>query len=195
VPTSDPDQLGPIIRELQRIQSLLQDGRHMRVLDAGAGSGKYGVLVREYLDDWRRELWLEAVEGFGDYVDRARPAFDAYDVIHRRRLEDYLKPAAIGQRFDVALLVDVLEHFDDDQGEWIVDRLLRVASRVLIATPREPSDQTQPDGGQPYGNDLETHRARWNEVDLTRPGAMGTLWVVERFIPTPRDDQLVVTVT
>jgi SAM-dependent methyltransferase len=176
MPTSDPRQLGPIVQELVRLAPA-------SVLDVGAGYGKYGPLIREYVDDCQWRVQVDAIEGFADYVDRS-PAYRAYDHVHVGTLASGL--AELSGPWDVALLVDVLEHFQKLDGEHVLDALRCNARRVIVATPREPSDQGDP---PPYGNDLETHRARWTENDLA------SIADVERFVPVPGDEQIVVTLT
>jgi 2-polyprenyl-3-methyl-5-hydroxy-6-metoxy-1,4-benzoquinol methylase len=172
MPTSDYRQIGPIIGELLRI-------RPASILDVGAGYGKLGVLCREYLDDWQGDLRIDAIEPFTDYVTRSA-AYGAYDDVIPTPIDRY-RPE--GRRWDCALLVDVLEHFEKPLGAFVLDSLLGYCGAVIVATPREPSDQGHP---PPYGNAYETHRAQWRESDFYS-------YLVDRFVPVPGDDQIVVT--
>ena len=49
MPTSDMHNIVPILTIMQHLQP-------RSVLDIGCGFGKYGVLLREYLDIWHERL-------------------------------------------------------------------------------------------------------------------------------------------
>jgi SAM-dependent methyltransferase len=182
MPTSDPRQLGPIVQELVRLAPA-------SVLDVGAGYGKYGPLIREYVDDYQWKTRIEAVEPFDDYLERSC-AFKAYDYVHECTLGELIRmingKTAPTRLFDVALLVDVIEHFPKPDGEGVLLSLYPFVRYMIVATPREPSDQGTP---PPYGNHYETHRSRWREADFARDW----LPTIDRFVPIPGDDQIVVT--
>lgn len=178
MPTSDPRQIPAILGEVQRLEPL-------SVLDAGAGWGKYGVLLREYVDEWRGELILDAVEGFPDYLDRSGLGEAAYNELIVADLADWDPGRRV---YDVVLLVDVLEHFEEAVGRALLRKLLACCAHLVVATPREPSDQWDVEaGGYPYGNGLEAHMSQWTEEKLIAAGR------VVRFVPVPGDDQIVVT--
>jgi 2-polyprenyl-3-methyl-5-hydroxy-6-metoxy-1,4-benzoquinol methylase len=44
-------------------------------------------------------------------------------------------------RYDLVLLIDVLEHFDKPTGQSLLEKLLRQNKGVLISTPKNPSAQ------------------------------------------------------
>src|SRR5713226_9262007 len=88
------------------------------IVDLGTGYGKYGVLFREYLelkhryalgfaDAERREVRIDGVEGFPDYLGPLQRA--VYDHIY---VEDILEFTRRGQHYDLVFLGDVLEHFE-----------------------------------------------------------------------------------
>ncbi len=67
MPTSDLHNIAPVISVMSRLNP-------RSVLDIGCGFGKYGVLLREYLDVAHgrvdRETWevrLEAIDAFAGY--------------------------------------------------------------------------------------------------------------------------------
>ncbi len=143
MPTSEfrqiPYVLDVIVREKPR-----------SVLDVGAGYGKYGFLAREYANP-------ERVDG----LDVNPPRFDVYDHFYRgdlRELERLLPPDA--PRYDLALLVDVIEHLEKAEGYRILEVLTRRARRVLVTTPwgfRRQEIEDQP---------FETHRSGWQPWDF-----------------------------
>ena len=126
------------------------------VVDLGMGTGKYGFLLREQHDmarvrdeDW--ELRLVGVEGYGQYVgDLQRRIYD--DVIVSD-VRDYL--AQTDERFDVALALDILEHFTPEDGEAFLGAALDRARHVVILTPIAYYTQ---DG---HLNGLEHHKSWW----------------------------------
>ncbi len=115
------------------------------VLDVGAGWGKYGLLARE----------VAPVERI-DAVDVNAPRYPVYDHVYLgdvARLEAVLPPDA--PRYDLALFLDVIEHFDKPAGWAALEGIARRAKRVLVTTPW--GFRAQEIAGQPY----ETHRSGW----------------------------------
>lgn len=129
------------------------------VLDIGCGWGKYGFLLREYLDQWERQVTIDAVEGFPGYLDRS-PAHKIYDEIHEGGFPDVEVPG----HFDLVLMIDVLEHFTPDDGAAAVARALELGDAVVICTP------VGYEQGAEFGNDLEIHRSSWTETALKTLG-------------------------
>lgn len=122
---------------------------HAHVLDCGPGYGKYSVALRECLNE--KPHRIDAVELEKSYVDRhgLAPLYDEIFVGDICRLSaDQLA------EYDVVLMVDVLEHIDDDAGFGL---LRRIPGRVVISTP---VDWFATDDGLP---ESETHRSHWSE--------------------------------
>jgi hypothetical protein len=115
------------------------------VLDVGAGFGKYGVLTREFVEPERL-----------DAIDVNEPRFAVYDHLYQGDLRgiDELLPAD-HDRYDLALFIEAIEHFEKDEGWRILDSLCRHARHVLVSTPWGFRPQEIP--GQPF----ETHRSGW----------------------------------
>ena len=168
MPSSNSETI-PIVIGLARLLA------PTRVLDVGAGFGKYGVLFREYLEllfaqetsDWtkddaqrRRKVRIDAVEGFRAYIG---PLHEwVYDEIFVQEVQDFLKG---DWEYDVIFMGDVLEHFEK---RFALEELLpRLVSRsrmgVLIVTPLKCDDQ-----GVVFGNRLEIHRSLWRPKDFHR---------------------------
>jgi len=68
----------------------------------------------------------------------------------------------IETKYDLILLIDVLEHFEKHQGEILLQKILRKNDGVLISTPKKPSIQKDA-----FGNVYETHRSEWTKGDLS----------------------------
>jgi len=67
--------------------------------------------------------------------------------------------------YDLVLLIDVIEHFERDEGESLVREALRVGKAALISTPKRFFPQTDV-----FGNPYEIHRSFWTVSDLKRFG-------------------------
>jgi hypothetical protein len=122
------------------------------VLDVGAGYGKYGVLAREYADLHRL-----------DAVDVSPPRYPVYDHVYQGDLReiDRLLPAD-APRYDLAMFIDAIEHFEKTEAWSLLDSLARRARLVLVATPWGFRPQEVP--GQPF----ETHRSGWYPWEFGR---------------------------
>ena len=138
--------------QIPRVVEVLIRERPVRVLDVGAGYGKYGVLAREY-----------AGATLVDAADAVAPRYPVYDHVYLgdlRKLERVLPPEATG--YDLALLIDVIEHFEKEEGFSVLEQLTKRARKVLVATPLGFRAQEIP--GMPY----ETHRSGWKPGDFSR---------------------------
>jgi hypothetical protein len=137
------------------VVSKLLERRRGGVLDLGIGMGFYGAVVRQWLDcgvrPWKTHL--VGVEGFEGYRN---PAWDLYDRVDVEPIEQVLKLAG---GWPAILMLDVIEHFDADQGEEVVSlavQALAPGGTLIIATPAVHMEQ-----GAAHGNELERHRSLW----------------------------------
>jgi hypothetical protein len=160
MPTSDQANLSPIINELVKLQP-------RKLLDLGVGFGKYGALAREYLDiaqtrihpdDW--EVQIDGVEGFEPY--RTSPLWNAYNTISMEDIREHYKEYT---GYDMVFFIDALEHIERPLGDTILDTLLFNNKHLIVSCPSFFHPQ-----GTVNGNELETHRAQWNEEDFTVRG-------------------------
>lgn len=154
MPSSSIDALTLIVRTAVALKP-------RRVLDLGMGTGKYGFLLREQIDlaQQQRTVTLVGVEGYADYVgDHQRVVYDEIVV------DDIRHFLASSQRepFDLVLLLDVIEHFEPNDGLEVTLRSLEISPFLLIATPAAYWRQDDP------SNDLETHRSWWPRSRLRR---------------------------
>ena len=152
MPTSFPDHI-------TRIVQFCIKAAPRSVLDVGAGYGKYGHLIREYCDKWPWSMTIDAVEPFPEYLKRI--GCSAYDDV----CEDDFLTARLLQKYDLVLMIDVLEHFTRDDGERALAKALEFGHAVLVSTPRAPAEQ-----GAEYGNEYERHRSVWTDHDLAAAG-------------------------
>ncbi|MBD3158831.1 MAG: hypothetical protein GF309_08600 [Candidatus Lokiarchaeota archaeon] len=161
MPTSHFDQLNEIIELIVLTQP-------RRLLDIGVGFGKYGFLAREYLEfhgegqtkeynRWQRRI--EGIEIFKDYLTPVHQFI--YDEIYIGNAIRILPQ--LGDDYDLVLLIDVLEHFDSETGQCLVDECDRHCRNLLISTPKRPAMQ-----GAVFGNPNERHQSQWNKQDFAR---------------------------
>lgn len=134
------------------------------VLDLGIGHGINGAGIRNWLNvgikSNYKQTTLIGVEGFSEYRS---PLWDCYDTILEVTIQYFLQNNT--KQFDCVIMTDVLEHFDKDEGNTvikkIVDDVLNPGGILLISTPAVWIEQ-----GAAYNNELETHRSLWHFTDF-----------------------------
>jgi hypothetical protein len=157
MPTSQFRQLNEIV------EAIVMCGPRS-VLDVGVGFAKYGLLTREYLDrGWcrpegtGRTCRVDGIEGFADYVTPLHRL--VYDHLHLGDMREIIPRLEV--HYDLALLIDVIEHVDLPDGLEMIRELRRHASNLLISTPRHFSAQSAV-----HGNEMEIHRSHWRRRHL-----------------------------
>ena len=164
-----PSSLVCQISSIVRIVTVLSP---KSVLDIGPGFGKYGVLCREYLDvnggwqetpsyppPWRTtidciEVWPQCVSPIHRYV---------YDNVFVGNAMEVLPRLGKGS-YDIALVLDVLEHFSAEEGAEFMALALEVARLAIVSVPRTEMPQEAA-----FGNDYERHRSYWPPRRLRDP--------------------------
>lgn len=134
------------------------------VLDLGVGHGINGAGIRNWLNvgikDNYKDTEVFGVEGFKEYESAL---WSCYDIVYVMTIQDYLKNNI--DKFDCVLMTDVLEHFDKDEGNAVISKIVRdvlcPGGILLISTPAVWIEQ-----GAAYGNELETHRSLWHFTDF-----------------------------
>jgi hypothetical protein len=123
------------------------------VLDLGMGTGKYGFLIRDQSDfaHGTRTVRIVGVEGYSDYVGDHQRA--VYDEIVVGDVNAYLSTTS--ERFDVALALDIIEHFEPAEAVDFVRKALDVSRFVFVSSPRVYYPQDD------HENVLEWHRSWW----------------------------------
>jgi hypothetical protein len=139
------------------------------VLDIGLGFGKYGYLLREYLDvqagmhgsaRYSREQWnvvIDGVEIYDDYITDLQRA--VYNTIH---IGDVRSTVAALSTYDLILMCDVIEHIPKEEARDLLRRLSRKARKaILITTPDGYYEQAEV-----YDNPAERHVSEWKAEDF-----------------------------
>lgn len=152
MPTSYPNQISTIISIILRLNP-------NSILDIGPGFGKYGFLSREYLESWfgSGKLYqfkhrIDAVEFYPEYISPVHRFI--YDHIYVGSIETQL--SNLNNRYDLMLLIDVIEHFTLKDGIQLIRGLLDRADNIIISTPKRFIPQSEI-----YGNVKETHCSLW----------------------------------
>jgi hypothetical protein len=161
MPTSHFEQLNEIVELI-----ILSDPRAL--LDVGVGGGKFGVLAREYLEVWNQPASSSGrtrrIDGIESYADYLTP-------LHRHVYDELLVGDAleilprVTRRYDLLLLIDVLEHFEHDDGNGLLRAALAVSDNVLVATPLDAGVVEAADDAS-LPNPRERHRSQWRRQDF-----------------------------
>jgi SAM-dependent methyltransferase len=138
------------------------------VLDIGAGYGRWGILCREFLDVWEGrtypESWttrIDGVEGFPRNISEYHHYF--YSSIECSDAASWL--GRLQFHYDLVILGDVLEHFEQDAGREVLEKCLTKSNYVLLSIPlglNWPQDTRD-------NNDFERHRSVWHARDFSGP--------------------------
>lgn len=147
-----------------RLTEAFGDLSRLTCLDLGCGPGDTAIARQTLEIPWRR---LISVEAFLPYVNRLRqktPRAARHDIFEMR-IEKVFDEIAPGEA-DVALLIDVLEHFPRRPALDLLARLERHVRRgVVLFSPVGHVTQEDLDG-----NMLQRHRSFWRPEDWARLG-------------------------
>lgn len=157
MPTSQFTQINQIIGSAVALQP-------KSVLDIGMGFGKYGVLLREYLEYWgdgsnysHWECRLDGIEACETYITALHRFI--YNNLYIGNAHEILP--TLEYHYDLLLLIDVIEHFTKEEGLRFIDLCRTRARNILISTPSNNTEQ-----GAAFGNVYETHRSYWTSKDF-----------------------------
>lgn len=164
MPRSSSFNRKPIINEIFKLKSK----NKLEILDLGIGCGNFGKLIK----DSRINASIIGVEVWENYKNKK---WEYYDKIVISEIISFLKKNK--KKFDVVLLVDVLEHFNKRDGEIVLSEIKKITKRLsIISTPITKFSQDS------YKNNLfEKHRYFWNERKLED---FGFKMIFSRWIPT-----------
>lgn len=158
MPTSDFHNISAVVGVVSQLGP-------RRVLDVGCGFGKYGVLIREYLDIWHERLspaeWQLTLVGIEAYAQYRNPIYDfVYNEVH---IGDASKVVPELGDFDLILISDVIEHLEKNDARALIEECFRHSPIVLITTP----DDFHPQAAL-LGNPFEVHRCLWRRQDFPK---------------------------
>ncbi len=164
--------------QLSTIVGFAEQQNPETILDVGIGMGQYGFLLRTNLENINlfeiegaharqrsKDQWkvrIDGIEGYAGYIN----AVHEYAYTHLM-IGDALEilPTLDARKYDLVLAIDILEHFDKDQGMVFLTECQRVCKgSILVSTPKEFIEQ------EVIANPLENHRSHWTENDLRMCG-------------------------
>lgn len=102
-----------------------------RILDVGAGQGKYRALLPEY------DI-VDAIEVFEPYVEQNNLR-ELYNHVYICDVVDFVDVglAADYLRDTVVIMGDVLEHLTCDDARYVLDRIYPHATEIIVVVPYE----------------------------------------------------------
>ena len=127
------------------------------ILDVGAGYGKHGVLLREYLDPTPT---VHGVEAWEPYVEAHRLR-GIYDELHVRSVLDFTEDELAP--YDLVVMGDVIEHFEKPDA---LELLARIKGWLVIATPLVHFHT------DPHLPPTERHLSHWTRADFEATGRL-----------------------
>lgn len=154
MPTSALEVAPAVLNYLWQIRP--QD-RPLKVLDVGPGRGKYGLLIREYVDPEATVIALEAWEPY--VADFGLEHLYAEVIVGDVRDQ----PAEFFDPFDAVLMVDIIEHVPKEDGLEVIDK---IPGWIIVSTPRHFFDNP-PDLPEP-----ERHLSHWTPSDFAGTGRL-----------------------
>lgn len=162
MPTSHWNQLNEIMDMVVLISP-------KSILDVGVGFGKYGFLSREFLELRDSEVeygkWKRTIDGVEAYEGYLTPVHEhIYDEIFIGDAVELVPN--LEKKYDLVLLIDVLEHLDRGEGEKLLDACIGRSGHVIVSTPKNIGGQKDS-----HDNPYEVHRSQWTKADFARfPG-------------------------
>jgi hypothetical protein len=107
-----------------------------RIIDVGAGQGKYRILLPEYEE-------VNAVEVFEQYVEQNRLR-DIYRHVYVCDVVDFINYSHFADRVQDAVVImgDVLEHLTREDAQVVVKQFCEYAAELIVVVPYEyPQDE------------------------------------------------------
>jgi len=137
-----------------------------KLLDIGVGFGKYGFLSREYLELWdgRDEFdnWIRTIDGIEIHDKYITPVHTfIYDNIYIGNALDVLPE--LNKDYDLILIIDVLEHFNYEDGLKLIYECTTRGKNVLISVPNHMIRRVEA-----FGNRYEAHLFQWERSHFGR---------------------------
>jgi hypothetical protein len=176
------------LHQINEIVELIVLVAPQSILDVGVGFGKYGVLAREYLEfrdgrekynDWQRQV--DGIEIFPQYITPLHQF--VYNHIYLGDAQTILP--TLETRYDLLLLIDVIEHFPLTDGYDLLLKGQRAARNMLISTPVDFILQKTA-----FGNSYETHHSHWSASQFSAykpivfiPNAYSTICLIGEDAP------------
>lgn len=152
--------------QLNEIVELMVITNPRSILDIGVGFGKFGYLAREYLEIWcgsgKYNKWDRQIDGIEIFKDYILPIHELiYDHLFIGNAIDIVPN--LENKYDLILLIDIIEHFDFEEGMKLLELCRKVGRNIIISTPYDIGVQ-----GEAFDNPHEAHEFQWKEVHFNR---------------------------
>ena len=120
-------------KQVRRFISHKYEPADIRILDVGAGQGKYRILFADYPN-------MDAIEIFEPYVEEHR-LHELYDTVYITDAAYVVNEFVDGTHWDIVLFGDVLEHLDVERAQKMLWDFERVCTEYYVVVPFEyPQD-------------------------------------------------------
>jgi len=129
--------------------------RKTRILDVGAGHGKYGKLLREYYET------IDAIELWDEHIEKLKVIYNKIYKVNAMEFKFMnnvsTSEASTGQNstdnhYDLVILGDMLEHLELKDAQALLTKIEQSNPKnIIITIPYEYPQHTL------YGNVLEIH--------------------------------------
>jgi len=163
MPSSAPDHIPAVLKHVMKLQP-------KRVLDVGVGYGKWGFLLREYLESWNDrvhpedwEITITGVEVWEPYT-RLPWMREIYTNMVIQDVRVWIQGRVFHElQYDVAICGDVLEHMPKEDAIQVLNALLGLCGEVIVNVPigKEWLNNQIVDG-----NPYEKHQCAWEHEEL-----------------------------
>jgi len=154
---SDPCNKAPIKKYLRQFAKN-NSAKTISILDLGIGEGDFGAIAKKILP---MTVKLTGVEVCKKYE---HPQWKLYNKIYLIDIRKFLFNKK--KKYDLIFLIDVLEHFNEQDGKEILMKLkILTKHALLISTPITNYPQ-----GAYLGNPYEKHKHFWSDKDLEKEG-------------------------
>ncbi|MCW3090880.1 MAG: uncharacterized protein JWP81_1949 [Ferruginibacter sp.] len=160
------------INQIPAIIHLVQKLQPKTILDIGKGFGKYGFLVHEYvgIDNTKKvdpaktlkeqsNLLIDAIE-----IDADLMLPHLQQIYNKVYLGDVLKIYEEMVKYEMVLMIDIIEHINKGQALQLLRYLIQQGSTIIIATPIRYFKQ------ELYESEFERHISHWSEQDFKKLG-------------------------
>ncbi len=141
----------------------------IKIVDIGAGMGKYGLLVREqYLSSKAEkgelspldDITIDAIEDTEYFFEFRRGLLEViYDNVFKGSVFDSTD-ILFQNKYDMVLLIDTVEHWTKEEALSLI-RKINKYSDILVSTPKKTGMYTKH-----YYGDPRHHITQWNESDF-----------------------------
>ena len=159
MPSSTYHTLNVAVQNILKVQP-------QSVLDIGVGFGKWGFLVREYIETWNDRVFpdqwtckINGLEIFEPYT-KLPHVVALYDKITIGNASETIKSELF---YDLIIAMDIVEHLPKDEGMGLCTEMLKRFNKACMINV--PTGDWM-NNVVIAGNEAEAHQAIWEEIDL-----------------------------